>query len=189
MLPGCLSPPRGRRIDLGNEVLVSPRTLAAISFRDWTLILAAAGMLVLVDISLRLLGYSQTCRWLRRWAADPSAKAEVDRARAGIEAPSVPAQEREFADSVGLRVVRASRIVPWRVTCLRQALVAEALLTHRGIACELQMGVRRDGPEQFGAHAWVSHAGRVIVGGPDASTRHRAWGDSVSRSTDAEKDC
>lgn len=55
-----------------------------------------------------------------------------------------------------------ARYVP-AATCLTQALAAEILLTRRGYAPELRIGVlRKEG--KFKAHAWVECAGKVVIG-------------------------
>ena len=168
--------------------MVSLRSLRAISLREWLRILAAACLLAVVDISLRMRGYARTRRLMQVWTAAGSRETGGTQETEDLGCPTMRARNLEYAEAVGVRVARASRVVPWPVTCLRQALVAEALLTRRGVACQLHMGVRRDGPEHFGAHAWVSHAGCVILGGPDAGIRHQAWSDPVRRSTDATRD-
>jgi hypothetical protein len=57
-----------------------------------------------------------------------------------------------------------ARLVP-AATCLTQGLALQALLHRRGVASELKLGVRRDGPDGLAAHAWVVVDGRVVIGG------------------------
>lgn len=58
----------------------------------------------------------------------------------------------------------ASRWIPGSRNCLRQALVAEALLRHFGYSALLQIGVRRDAWGSVEGHAWVQWNDRVLVG-------------------------
>lgn len=87
---------------------------------------------------------------LSRWAARPVR-------RTSSRQPAV-----EWA-----RLVRqASSVVPY-ASCLTQALVLQRVLHRRGYSCTIQLGVRQDGEAGFAAHAWVEHAGEVLIGGPD----------------------
>ncbi len=55
-----------------------------------------------------------------------------------------------------------SRYVP-RATCLAQALAGQRLLAAHGHSSRLRIGVRKDGA-RLGAHAWLEHQDRVVVG-------------------------
>lgn len=60
-------------------------------------------------------------------------------------------------------VERARRHVPWRVTCLHEALAAEALLKNAGHECTLCIGARAGrGGQEF--HAWVAAGPDILVG-------------------------
>jgi hypothetical protein len=50
------------------------------------------------------------------------------------------------------------------------------MLARRGHASQLAIGVRREAGD-FAAHAWLTHDGRVIVGGDETDTYARldAW--------------
>lgn len=60
-----------------------------------------------------------------------------------------------------------ARLVPG-ASCLTQALALQKLLHGRGVASELKLGVRRDGPGGLAAHAWVLVDGKVVIGGAAA---------------------
>ncbi|WP_164854725.1 lasso peptide biosynthesis B2 protein [Devosia sp. 1566] len=63
------------------------------------------------------------------------------------------------------RVVRnAARLVPG-ASCLTQGLAYQILLHRRGVPSELKIGVRHNERGEFAAHAWVSVAGQVQLGG------------------------
>lgn len=57
-----------------------------------------------------------------------------------------------------------ARLVPG-ASCLTQGLALQALLHRRGVASDLKLGVRRDGPDGLAAHAWVVVDGKVVIGG------------------------
>lgn len=61
-------------------------------------------------------------------------------------------------------VRHTARLVP-QASCLTQGLVLQTLLHRRGVASELKVGVRRDGPGELAAHAWVVVGDRVVLGG------------------------
>lgn len=58
----------------------------------------------------------------------------------------------------------AARLVPG-ASCLTQGLAYQTMLHRRGVAGELRIGVRQDEQGRFAAHAWVSVAGKVQLGG------------------------
>jgi len=59
----------------------------------------------------------------------------------------------------------ASRLYPFRPTCLKKALVLYSLLNRRGFDVQVQLGAARDSG-RLEAHAWVEHQGRIILGAP-----------------------
>lgn len=61
-------------------------------------------------------------------------------------------------------VLRAARLLPFRVTCLPVALAACALLGRQGHAGVLRIGVRSAGDAPLEAHAWVEHEGSILIG-------------------------
>ena len=60
----------------------------------------------------------------------------------------------------------AARYVP-RSTCLVQALAAQALLIRHGYRPRLTIGVTKNECERFRAHAWITCADEVLIGGPE----------------------
>jgi hypothetical protein len=48
---------------------------------------------------------------------------------------------------------------PWRVTCLKRAVVLHYLVHHAGRPAELQIGVRHDERGALAAHAWLVRNG------------------------------
>ena len=86
------------------------------------------------------------------------ARATGERGETGREGSERPFDAAPIADAVR----RASRWVP-RATCLVQALSTQALLTLAGSPGTIVLGVSRAG-DGISAHAWVEHAGRVVIG-------------------------
>ena len=72
------------------------------------------------------------------------------------------------ARGVGRAVERVAAALPWRPSCLPQAVATRAMLRRRGIACEAHLGVVSTAPLE--AHAWVTVAGHVVTGGPLRAT-------------------
>lgn len=68
---------------------------------------------------------------------------------------------------------RAARLVPWRSTCLVQAVAARAWLDRHGIETRLELGMPTAQADQFEAHAWLT-CGETVVTGGDVS-KHTAF--------------
>ena len=66
------------------------------------------------------------------------------------------------AELLGRSVTRAANALPWRPTCLPQALAVKRMLRRRGIGSELHLGVTS--PALGQAHAWVTVGGEPVVG-------------------------
>jgi hypothetical protein len=69
-------------------------------------------------------------------------------------------------DDITWSVNVLSSYLPAAVTCLRRAIVAQAMLASHGYPARVRIGVRKAGSE-FRAHAWVEHEGRVLLGDLD----------------------
>lgn len=106
-------------------------------------------MLVLSSIALRVIGSVRVTRLLGN-QSEPQTTPVIR--------PPVEAQR------VGRVVGQVARVLPWRPTCLRQALAVRWMLRRRGIASQCHLGVVGVAP--FAAHAWVTVGGAVVVGGP-----------------------
>ena len=99
---------------------------------------------------------------IRLSAQDPETlfTAPADGAAAGL----TPAQSR-LIHRVAFALPRAAARVPWRATCLVQALAAQRWLAHGGIASQLRLGARKSAADGLDAHAWLEAGGQVVVGG------------------------
>ena len=72
-----------------------------------------------------------------------------------------------------IRVVQAlteslSALLPWKCTCLVQALAVLRVLRRGGCRTNLCLGVHL-APSEMEAHAWLSHGSRIITGRSAAS--------------------
>jgi hypothetical protein len=76
----------------------------------------------------------------------------------------VGAARLDDAERVGDAVARVARRLPWRPTCLRQALAVQRMLRRRGIASRIHLGVTD--ATVGAAHAWVTVEGHAVVGRP-----------------------
>jgi hypothetical protein len=65
-------------------------------------------------------------------------------------------------------VDRASLLVP-EATCLTQALALRFLMGRSAPGLQVRIGVRRDGQDEFKAHAWVERYGETLIGGEEAA--------------------
>lgn len=68
------------------------------------------------------------------------------------------------AQDVVWAVRRVSRAVPG-ATCLTQALAAQILLSRRGYASRLRIGVAHAPGDGLRAHAWLESDGIIVLGG------------------------
>jgi hypothetical protein len=115
------------------------RTALGLSGRDWVLLAQAWGLLLLVDLALRLLTFTRV--------RDAAAKARGRGPADGVEVGRVQ------------RIVSvAARHHLYPMHCLRRALVIQWLLGRRGVETTLRFGVRR-GAGALDAHAWLEREG------------------------------
>lgn len=133
------------------------RNLLALPRRDWATLAAAWGLLVGVDLALRLLPYSLGRRLLPDGSGEPPSRGSHR---------VLPEAER-CARLVGV----AGRHHLWNMTCLRRAIVLCRLLARRDIPAVLRIGARRSGGG-IAAHAWVEVQGVPLDNPPDIADRY-----------------
>jgi hypothetical protein len=132
---------------LPQALLQLPTNFAKLDSSKRRLLLRAVAAIAAVRLALNLLPFHWLERLLiRRWRA--------------VESSPVAA----VADVVWA-VQAAARRMP-AATCLVQALAALRLLDGAGHDAVLTIGTLRPGQRNLTAHAWVSHHGQVILGGP-----------------------
>jgi hypothetical protein len=83
--------------------------------------------------------------------------------------PGNAGTDQQKVAEIGLAIRRMAVRVPWRATCLVQALAAQRWLARHGIASEIVLGARRAGDKGIDAHAWLKAGDRIVVGGDPAS--------------------
>jgi hypothetical protein len=115
------------------------RTALGLSGRDWVLLAQAWGLLLLVDLALRLLPFTR----VRDAAAKVRGRGPADRS------------EMERVQRI-VGMAAGNHIYP--MPCLRRALVVQWLLGRRGVKTDLRFGVRR-GAGALNAHAWLEREG------------------------------
>ena len=84
------------------------------------------------------------------------------------QATKLNSRQAALVERVAFVIPRVAARLPWRADCLVQAIAAERWLGRHGVATTLTLGVPRDRPADFEAHAWLS-AGTWIVTGGDIS--------------------
>jgi hypothetical protein len=119
---------------------------------------------------------------LRTWADLATATAELGLARirlAGLAAGDLTGEktiasrtgalgDERTIDRVAFAIPRMGARVPWKGTCLVQALAAQRWLARRGIGSEIVLGARKAGDKGIDAHAWLKAGDRIVVGGDPA---------------------
>ena len=71
--------------------------------------------------------------------------------------------------TVGRMVRRVARRLPFKASCLPQAMAAQWMLRRRGVSSRLWIGARRAAPGQpLDYHAWLTVDGESVIGGRSA---------------------
>ena len=123
------------------------RAFLAYPARDKLLFIRAWFLLLALDIALRTLPF----RKLQNWLGSPR------RIRTTAKDEPVEVTIQRFS---GL-LERAARHHLYPMTCLRQSLALQWLLSRQGIQTELRFGVRREAGK-LDAHAWLEYQGEPI---------------------------
>ena len=84
----------------------------------------------------------------------------------GDVAPVV-SRELDRARGVGRAIRAAARHLPWRSSCLVQAITGKAMLARRGIPALVFIGVGKGEAESFRAHAWLKCGDLLVTGGKE----------------------
>ena len=127
------------------------RKFLARSWADRALLVRALALVSAVRLGLWILPYRTVQRL-------------VDRPVAPQRGEVPPAEEYHRQRRIVGAVEAISRRLLGDKPCLTQALVAQRLLREGGIDSALCIGVAKDGRELL-AHAWLEHAGYVVIGG------------------------
>jgi hypothetical protein len=98
-----------------------------------------------------------------RLVAGPRTLALLGTVSGGSADEVVAAEELRAALRIGYAVARQAQRLPWKPTCLRQALALRRMLDRRGVPSRLHLGVRSVAERE--AHAWVTVGGHPVLGG------------------------
>lgn len=136
------------------------RKFFALPAGEKRLLLEAAARLAAARVLLSTVGMVRTQRLCR--ADIPVCNGE----QTGMSAPqtgvSAPQVDHEAAERFARAVIRIAPHLPVRTNCLDRAMALSWLLSSRGLAAELRIGVRKNA-DFLGAHAWVEHDGVVLL--------------------------
>jgi len=111
--------------------------------------------------------------------------------RSALERATQRVHHRPRVDSpsdVGRIVKTVARRLPMPMTCLVQALAAQAMLRRRGCDSTVEYGVRSGpaGGHALDSHAWLVSGGRVVVGEMDELNAYATLRHQLAREPDAE---
>ncbi len=121
------------------------------------LAMAETGLaLALAWVLVFVVPFKRTAAWLGN-PARPDAAAAVEPA------------ELDRARTVCRRVARLAQHVPWRTSCLVQAVAGWMLLKRRGMAATIRLGVKKD-EGKLAAHAWLIVGEEAVLGGAAAAS-------------------
>ena len=116
-----------------------------------SMVIEAAGWLVLANLSLRILPF----RRLATHLGDPTRES----------AATVDDGQRAIAVLVAQAVQAARHHLPFESACLARAIAAMAMLQRRRQDCTLYLGLSKTGEEELGAHAWLRTGDMIVTGG------------------------
>ena len=120
------------------------RKARTMSRQEWQLLMAAARLVLFVEIALRVLRFDVLL-------------ARLDAASAGLERFSLLGRSDACHPSRAAcahAVDLAYRLLRLPRTCLTESLALFGLLRRQGIDARFRIGVRKEG-EQLAAHAWI----------------------------------
>jgi hypothetical protein len=140
--------------------------IADLDAAQWRVIFQSPFVLLLTWVRLRRGGFQKT---LGRISILPDS---------GIPA----ARQATLAKQTAFAFAVAVKAGPWRPKCLLRSLALARLLSQRGIAYVVRIGVpvskdslHAQDLDGFRAHAWVEHAGIVLNDRQDVATQFSAF--------------
>lgn len=137
------------------RVLNACRRWRRLSLADQLATLKMAGLVVCVTVVLKVAGFANACRLLRRLGRG--------RGRAAGAHDSC-------AQSVAA-IVRVRHHAPWAGRCLSRSLALHYVLRRRGVSSEVHVGI--SGLRPFLAHAWVVSNGETLGERPRLPAKFR----------------
>ncbi|MBI3403214.1 MAG: lasso peptide biosynthesis B2 protein [Acidobacteria bacterium] len=135
---------------------------------DRRLLLHALALYLAIVALLRVVPHGRLTRWL------DAVYGRAPAARVPATSHQPPATDALDAGRVAWAVRTVAAQTRAGDACLAEALTALCLLRRGGHAAALRIGVTRAdaAPASIAAHAWLEHAGRIIVGGAAAPAYH-----------------
>jgi hypothetical protein len=146
----------------------------ALSWGDWLYILQASGLLVAVELGLKLVPLKTLMALLQG---------------RGSGAEERPSEEAVSFERMAYLVEVAARYHVLKLACLQKALVLYRLLQRQRVEVDLVIGVMK-AEERLAAHAWLEYRGQVIGGGPvDAYAPLRRFdgGEALARNLERQR--
>jgi hypothetical protein len=140
--------------------------LRSLTREQWRIVFESLLLLPLVQISLRIRGFTRTAGML----AGHSQRRAV---------PADPVAARPLGEAVGL--VAGRSVVGAR--CLGRSLVLWFLLRRRGIDAQLVIGAEAPRGGELPAHAWVEVTGEPVNDALDVRERFGSFGLQLPRLT------
>lgn len=122
-----------------------PSAERACLVRSWCALLG-------IEVALRCLPFTRVASFCQRLPATGNT----------AHVPALPPVTR-----LAWLVTVAGRHSPLGTSCLKEALALSWLMSREGLPTTLRIGVARH-HDDLGAHAWLEHKGRIILGGTDA---------------------
>jgi Transglutaminase-like superfamily len=133
-----------------------------LSGSDRSLLLRIAVLLPLIELGLRLVGFSRVLEQLRRFAIP----------RRSTDNPAAEAERHRRL------LFLFHRQLPFFGRCLARAFTLWWLLQRRGVETEMRFGVRKqDG--QLTAHAWIEHNSRPLTGDPEEPLHYAVFAEPI----------
>lgn len=123
-----------------------------ISWLDRSLFIEAVWLSFWARMTVLFLPWSFVVRWMGEPLQISPGSADVD---------------SELLQRIGRTVRRVERRVPWQSRCLIQAMSAKTMLSRRGIAGTIYLGLLRvseNDEEEFKSHAWLRCGSRFVTG-------------------------
>ena len=141
--------------------------LRSLTREQWRVVLKSLPLMPLVQLSLRVRGFTRTAGMLA-----------IHSQRRAV--PADPRDARPLGEAVGL--VAGRSVVGAR--CLGRSLVLWFLLRRRGIDAELVIGAGTPRGGELPAHAWVEVAGEPVNDAFDVRERFGSFGLQLPRLTE-----
>ncbi len=82
---------------------------------------------------------------------------------------AISVQQLKSVESIATVVNGLAARTPWSSTCLVKVVAAHKMLSKKNIPHTLHIGVKKTPAGEIKAHAWLSVANKIIIGGESAA--------------------